>query len=72
MKMYREIEIDTVKAMIREREQEEARARRKAAVLARIKEEKDEATTSALEEAKGVALGLVAVAELVLLAAAIL
>ena len=67
--MYREIEVDTVKQMIREREQEEAQARREAAVLERIKEEKDEATPSALEEAKGVALGLVVVAELTLLAA---
>jgi cytochrome c-type biogenesis protein CcmH/NrfG len=67
--MYREIEVDTVKAMIREREQEEARAEREAAVLARIKEEKDEATPSTLDEAKGVALGLVIVAELTLLAA---
>ena len=67
--MYRTIEVDTVKQMIREREQEEAQARREAAVLANIKEEKDEETPSALEEAKGVALGLVVVAELTLLAA---
>ena len=67
--MHREIEVDTVKAMIREREQEEAQIRREAAVLARIKEEEDEVTPSALEEAKGVALGLVVVAEITLLAA---
>ena len=67
--MYREIEVDTVKQMIREREQEETQARREAAVLARIKEEEDEVTPSALEEAKGVALGLVVVAEITLLAA---
>ena len=67
--MYREIEVDTVKAMIREREQEEAQARREAAVLTKIEEEEDESRPSALEEAKGVALGLVIVAEIVLLAA---
>ena len=67
--MYREIEVDTVKQMIREREAEEAQARREAAVLARIKEDKDEVRPTALEEAKGVALGLVIVAEIVLLAA---
>lgn len=67
--MYRGIEVDTVKQMIREREAEETQARREAAVLARIKEEEDEVTPSALEEAKGVALGLVVVAEITLLAA---
>lgn len=67
--MYREIEVDTVKQMIREREAEEAQARREAAVLAKIEEEEDEVRPSALEEAKGVALGLVVVAELTLLAA---
>ena len=67
--MYRTIEVDTVKQMIREREQEEAQTRREAAVLARIKEEEDEVTPSALEEAKGVALGLIGVIEIALLAA---
>lgn len=67
--MYREIEVDTVKQMIREREAEEAAQAREAAVLARIKEEKDEAKPSALEEVKGVALGLIVVVELTLLAA---
>lgn len=67
--MYREIEVDTVKRMIREREQEEAAQAREAAVLAKIEEEEDEVRPSALEEAKGVALGLVVVAEIVLLAA---
>lgn len=67
--MYREIEVDTVKRMIREREAEETARAREAAVLARIKKEKGEATPSALEEVKGVALGLVIVVELTLLAA---
>lgn len=68
--MYRTIEVDTVKKMIRERDAEEAQARREAAVLARIKKEEDESVKlSTLDEAKGVALGLVVVAELTLLAA---
>ena len=67
--MYREMEVATVKAMIREREAEEAAQAREAAVLARIKEEKDEVKPSALDEAKGVALGLVVMAEITLLAA---
>ena len=67
--MYR-TEVDTVKQMIREREQEEAQTRREAAVLAKIKKEKDESVKlSTLDEAKGVALGLVVVAEITLLAA---